>query len=72
MYCVDVFLDTVLKLIKDKKLSINQTEIRAGLGKGTIYNWLYKSGKPNIISLIKLSKFFNVSIDYLVFGDKGE
>lgn len=71
MYNEDIFLDNVLRLIKDNNLSVSQAEKMAGLGKGSIYNWIYKSGKPNITSVIKLSKLFNVSIDFLVFGDKG-
>lgn len=72
MYSEEIFLDNVLRLIKDNNLSVSQAESKAGLGKGSIYNWIYKSGRPNLTTVVKLAELFNVSLDYLVYGDKGE
>lgn len=72
MYCDNKFVETLQSLMDKSNLSVRSTEKLAGLGSSSIYNWTDKGSNPNMASLIKLAKLFNVSIDYLVFGDKGE
>lgn len=66
----DKFVPTLLKLMAENNLSICQTAHSMGLSNTGLNNWIYGAGTPNMKSLIKLSKFFGVSIDYLVFGEE--
>lgn len=38
------------------------------LGNGTIGKWRQGKQKPSLEAVIKISQYFSVSIDYLVFG----
>lgn len=54
------------------KITQNQLAYKLGTSKSNISK--YESGdvEPNINTLIMLSKYFHVSIDYLLLGDKNE
>ncbi len=56
-----------LKMLRQEK-GIGQVELakKLGVSKGIISLWENGLREPNMSSLIQLSKFFNVSIDYLV------
>ncbi len=62
----------ILKLLRTDK-GIGQVELAKAIGvsKGTISFWENGLWEPTMLSLIALSKFFDVSIDYLV-GQKDE
>jgi len=58
-----------LKAIREQAgIKIKHISDETGLNRETIYDW--ESGKrtPNLTSLVKLSKFFGVTLDQLVFG----
>lgn len=54
--------------------SISQVELANALGvtKQSVSNWENDNIQPSIEMLIKLSKFFGVSTDYLLGIEKGE
>ena len=56
-----------LKMLRQEK-GIGQVELakKLGVSKGIISLWENGLREPNMSSLIQLSKFFNVRIDYLV------
>ena len=56
-----------LKLLRQEQ-NIGQVELakQLGVSKGIISLWENGLREPNMSSLISLSKFFHVSIDYLV------
>ncbi len=56
-----------LKILRQEK-GIGQVELakKIGVSKGIISLWENGLREPNMSSLILLSKFFGVSIDYLV------
>ena len=56
-----------LKLLRQEQ-NIGQVELakQLGVSKGIISLWENGLREPNMSSLIALSKFFKVSIDYLV------
>ena len=60
-----------LKLLRQEQ-NIGQVELakQLGVSKGIISLWENGLREPNMSSLISLSKFFNVSIDYLVGLEK--
>jgi len=49
-------------LCKKNKISIKELENRCNFGNGTIYKW--DKSKPNVDSLMKVSEYFKVPLDY--------
>ena len=64
-----MFLINLDNLIEEKGLSRNELSKRVGIAQSTISSW-YNRGYENISlkNLIKLSDYFNISLDELVFG----
>lgn len=60
-----------LKIIKEKK-KYNQQKIADVLNITTKTLYHYESGleKPNLDLIVKMSRYFNVSIDYLITGEE--
>jgi transcriptional regulator with XRE-family HTH domain len=54
-----------IKLLCDKK-SLHQLEKELGFGNGSISKWDLNA--PAITKIMKVSEYFNVSIDFLVYG----
>lgn len=53
-------------IIKGKGITFNRVEHDCGLGNGTIKRWSEQS--PRLDKLVTVSKYLDVSLDYLVFG----
>lgn len=54
-----------LKILCDKQaISVNDLELRLGIGKNSLYSW--KKSIPTGANLIKVADHFNVSTDYLL------
>ena len=64
------FIETVEKLIKENNLSIEKLMKRLNMSEANYYRWKNNSNKPAMQSLIALSKYFDVSIDFLIGKDK--
>lgn len=62
-------LERVQKLLEEKGITVRQAERDSGLSNATIRKW--ETQKPSLDSLIKLASYLQVSIDYLVTGEKG-
>ena len=64
-----MFLVNLESLIEKQGLSKNEFAKRIGIAPSTISSW-YNRGYENISlkNLIKLSEYFNVSLDELIFG----
>lgn len=58
----------ISNLVKEKGLSLNAVEKILGFGNGAIRR--FDKNSPSIDKIIALSNFLNVSIDYLVNGEK--
>ena len=69
---VNKFPEVLKALLKEKNENQIELSNELGLGYSTVRRWLHDEGTPKFYDLIALSEHFNVSIDYLVFGDKGE
>lgn len=65
-----MFLDVFDKLLKENNLNRRQFALKSGIPYTTV-DGFYKKGYENIrlTTLRKIADFFNVSLDYLVFGD---
>lgn len=60
------FWDRFLLLCIDKKMRPNPVAAEIGIASGTLTKWSKGISYPNGIMLIKIAKYFNCSIDYLV------
>jgi len=67
---MEIFARTIKELREERGL--NKTELANALGfkHPTIVNWENGTKVPSIFTFIELSKFFNVSIDYLVGNER--
>lgn len=54
----------IVKLCKDRGISIAKLEQKTGLGNGTIGKWVKKS--PNVDNVKKVADFFGVTVDSLM------
>lgn len=57
-------LEKIQKLAKEKGLTIKQIERECGLANATIRRW--DKQNPSLESVLKVSQYLNVSIDFLV------
>lgn len=66
-----MFWDQFTKLCNERNIKPNPLGRELGFSSGVVTKW--KQGSfPNTETLMKLAKYFGVSIDYLVFGDEAE
>lgn len=59
-------VDRLLKLIKEKGLTVSAVERKLGFGNGAIKR--FSTNSPSIDKIILLSNFLNVSVEYILFG----
>lgn len=52
--------DKVKRLCDENNISVNQLEIKLGLGNGTVSKW--KKSLPNVTNLFKVADYFNMSV----------
>lgn len=57
--------EIILKLISDFGITKAQLERECGLANGTIRNWENGRNKPSYGAIVKISKYFNVSEEYI-------
>jgi len=53
----------IQNLCEERGIKIRQLEQQSGIGNGVIAKW--KKSSPQVDSLSKVAKYFNVSLDYL-------
>ncbi len=56
------------RLMKKRKVSISQTALAVEMNKSTLHNYCNGVIPRNILSLKKLSDFFEISLNELMFG----
>lgn len=59
------FSETLKELMEEKNLTQNQVAKVANCGHGSVSRWLNNENYPSLINLVKLSEYFNCSIEYL-------
>ena len=62
----NIFKDRLKELRNEKQVGQVELALKIGVSKGIISLWENGLREPTMFSLISLSKFFGVSIDYLV------
>lgn len=60
------------KLLQDSRITASKLSRETGVPTTTISNWLAGQSPKNIKQIYQVSRFFNVSIEELVFGVKPE
>lgn len=58
--------EIILKLISEYGITKAQLERECGLANGTIRNWENGRNKPSYGAIVKISKHFNVSEEYIL------
>ena len=64
--------EVLYKLLSEHNMTQQQLADRLFCGQNTIYKWLRKDVIPNLCFVIRMSEIFNVSIDYLVYGEDND
>lgn len=59
-----VNIEAIREKAKSEGLNLSQLEEKIGLGNGTIGKWATKN--PNITTLQKIAKYFDVPIEYFL------
>lgn len=67
----EVFADTLKRLLEDRGYEGRRKDVADGINVSTSSITQYVGGriKPGFETLVEIANFFNVSLDYLVFGD---
>ena len=62
------YLVRISKIIKNRNMTKTAFCNAMGLSRNTFINWKKQNCLPNAITLMKISEYLNVSIDYLITG----
>lgn len=60
------FIETLKNLMKENNLPIEKLMKNLNMSEANYYRWKNASNAPSMQSLIAISKFFDVSIDFLI------
>ena len=66
LYPVVPFNERLRTILKEKGVSQERLKRELNFSGSVIYKWLSGKNKPSTDSLIKLAKFFDCSVDYLI------
>lgn len=66
------FPEVLNKLIKSNNMKKYQFTEAVYIGHRTLFDWLSGKTMPSLSSLMAVADLFNVSIDYLVYGEDPE
>lgn len=64
------FEKVIKKLMKDNKLSQRKLADKANCSQEIVNKWVNHGVFPSLLSLIELAAAFDVTLDYLVYGDE--
>lgn len=62
----DTFIDRLKLLISKKNITPYKVAKDCGFGRAAVSKWLLNQSVPKIDNLVKLSNYFNCSLDYLI------
>lgn len=63
-------LERILTLIEHSGMTDTAFSQQISIGNGIIGKWRSGKQKPSLDAVIKIADYFDVSIDYLVYGNK--
>lgn len=61
-------LDRILKLMADNRITATALSKELGASPSIVQDWKKGKSKPTVNQVILLSKFFNVTTDYILLG----
>jgi transcriptional regulator with XRE-family HTH domain len=62
--------ERILELIYERRLKFSEISEKTGIDKASFTRWKNKDYKPSIDAIMTLAYFFDVSADYLLFGEE--
>ena len=62
--------EILYKLLAEHNMTQQQLADSIYCGQNTIYKWLRTGRNPNLEAVMMMAELFNVSIDYLVYGEE--
>ena len=65
-------LERILKLMEEHKLTASAMARELGFSTSIVQDWKKGKSKPTVAQVIALSKFFNVTTDYILLGKASE
>lgn len=66
------FVDRLRNLLQSKGISQNQFLKENGLAKGSIGNWEQRGNIPSADIVLRIAKYLDVSMEYLLTGEEGK
>lgn len=67
---MDCIVERILFLVKNSGFTAKIIMEEAEISRSSITEWKKGKAKPSTDAIIKLSKYFNVSTDYLLLGEE--
>ncbi len=68
---MNTFRDRLVEAMHEKRVKQVQIKEAVGVSKGTVSNWVSGKTSPDGVSILKIAKFLNVSVDWLATGEGG-
>ena len=62
--------EILYKLLAEHNMTQQQLADKLVCGQNTIYKWLRKDIMPNLCFVMRMAEIFNVSVDYLLYGEE--
>lgn len=62
--------EVLYKLLAERNMTQQQLADKLVCGQNTLYKWLRTGRMPNLEAVMMMSDIFNVSVDYLVYGEE--
>ena len=59
-------------LMRERRVSAKEISLETGIPQSTIAQWCNYDQEPKADALVKLAKYFSVSIEYLITGEHPE
>ena len=67
-----MFIGTVKKLLQEKNISVNKMAQDLHFGTGTFRTWETRGTVPDGETLLKIARYFGVTVDYLLGNEEKE
>lgn len=65
---MSTLLDRIKELMNDRQINARQLTSELGISSSSLTDWNKGKSSPSLDAVIKISDYFDVSIDYLVHG----
>ena len=62
--------EILYKLLAERHMTQQQLADKLVCGQNTLYKWLRTGRMPNLEAVMMMAELFNVSVDYLLFGEE--